>query len=175
MGLRSGFIGGQYELRLARNAKRTPKSYFNYVRSDWRLRVAVDNVHTKTGGTSISADHKVDPSSLLGVGSRRCLQHHPRVTLIAHSPKNGRSNNYITKVASILRRLDNHKAAGPNSVHTAIVKPLIDLGDPHLMDSFYRSPTAMESPKSLRMEKVASIQKRRNRNDRSNRHPITLP
>ena len=114
-----------YEINLARNAKVNPKSYYNYVQSRASTRVAVGSIQTSTGEP---AESDVDKANALRL-------HFEKVHIVdSGRPQSldglkcaipmGGGEIIRTEVLSAIQPLNVTKAAGPDGIHPAILKPL---------------------------------------------------
>ncbi|KAF4531147.1 hypothetical protein B566_EDAN019182, partial [Ephemera danica] len=116
----------KYEMRLAKNANKNPKAYYNYVQSRAALRRAVGNVRDESGKHATNSKEKAQ--SLFHYFEKvyqedRGSDSKP-VQFTFEFPEMEEIEITTEEVHSALSKLNTNKAAGPDGIHPAILKPL---------------------------------------------------
>lgn len=166
----------KYEAKLAKNAKRNPKAYYNYVQSRAAMRRAVGNVRDASG--KHSETNKEKAQSLFKYfetvyqrdkGTDSHIK--PQREDIAVMPVVDITEK---EVSTALRKLNISKAAGPDGIHPAILKPLADIISHALVTIFRTSLREGVLPADWKTATVTPIHKGGDADLVENYRPVSL-
>ena len=165
----------KYEERLAQGAKKNPKAYFNYVQAKSNVRVTVGNVrsvngeYANTNGDKANILQKYFESvHLIDTGNQPSLDDRP----------NREPMRPIVFDEETVRRelagLQVSKAAGPDGLCPAILKPLAEIIAAPVTRLFRTSLNDCHLPQDWKIAQVVPIHKGGNREDVNNYRPVSL-
>lgn len=166
----------KYELRLARNAKRNPKAYYNYVQSRAALRRVVGNVMGPDGKHATTNQEKADTLFRHFLSVYQIDEGSSSVSLNVRAGVSEMEEVIISpeEVAQALRKLNTVKAAGPDGIHPAIMKPLADIIAEPLAQLFNKSLRQQELPTDWKNASVTPIHKGGDADKVGNYRPVSL-
>ena len=169
----------EFEMKLAKNIKLDPKSYFNYVNSKRKVKESVGPL--LSDGEEISDDEemaKVLNNYFRSVYTKEDDSNVPNATEIFNGTKDEELNNIqITEemVEEKIKNLKSNKAAGPDQMHSNILKELSDELVKPLTIIFKHSLETSEIPYDWKIANVAPIYKKKgSKNQSTNYRPVSL-
>ena len=165
----------QYERKLARNAKVNPKAYFNYVQSKSAIREAVGSVKNADGTcahTSIEKAealrshfeqvHRVDSGKMAPPVINWDIPTMDDVTIT------------VEEVCLQLEALNKTKAAGPDEIHPAILRPIAGVLAEPMTALFNKSLQTASLPGDWKVATVSPIHKGGDKDSVTNYRPVSL-
>ena len=165
----------KYETRLANNAKKNPKAFYNYVQSKATLREAVGSLKDSQG---VEARVNRDKASLLleffqSVHTRDRGLSFPSLDSIA-VPTMGDISFAEDEVKQQLDTLNKNKSEGPDEIHPAILRHLAEILARPLTNLFNKSLNSETLPEDWKMAAVIPIHKGGRKDTAGNYRPVSL-
>ena len=162
-----------YELKIAKQSTANPKRYFGYVQSRTSSRKEIGNA-LLVDGTLLKSDEAIANAFM------SFFQSVYRPDSMKHWPAPNRMNfmsDFVithTDIDAAFRSLKVSKSCGPDDIHPAILKPLISIVGPLLLELFNATLTSGRIPDSWKTAIVVPIFKDGVRSSPSNYRPISL-
>ncbi|MES9976167.1 MAG: reverse transcriptase family protein [Candidatus Thiodiazotropha sp.] len=166
-----------YEERLAVRAKTNPKAYYNYIQSKSSLRGAVGDIVNDAGEPAADDQEKADRLvSFFESVHRQDSGHSSQLTSCEsnHTPAMQDIRITVDETLKYLLKTNINKAAGPDGVHPAIIKPVAPVIAPHVARLFQESLTEGVLPNDWKMASVTPIHKGGRKEDANNYRPVSL-
>ena len=164
-----------YERKLAKNAKTNPKAYFNYVQSKAAIREGVGWVRNTEGICARSNMEKAETLRTFFESVHRVDsgQEAPPV-VVQNVPTMDEVVITEEEVCVQLEALNKTKAAGPDEIHPAILRPLASLLAKPMASLFNRSLQSARLPGDWKVATVSPIHKGGDKNNVGNYRPVSL-
>ena len=165
----------KYESALAKKAKTNPKAYYNYVQSKAKSRVAVGCVQKADGELTQTA---VDKAEALKQFFERVHQQDRGLQANMEGLVGFQTMPDLViqeeEVDRVLKDLNSYKAAGPDGLHPAILKPLAAVIAGPIADLCNRSLETAILPADWMVANVVPIHKGGSREKTTNYRPVSL-